>query len=197
MIKKEPYDELLKKIDSLGPINQIVTNPDTLNRIIAYEGDRHLLCALFDRINEAKQEGLLIDSDLDYLRSGQLMDKIINLDIIAAQYAKRQLDPSERLDKINYVSLINDEQVLAASYTHPAIIDALCGEAHYDKNPHDLVWFKSCGTFANLSPAVKSTIVAAVLEKGNIDVAKELLTQTTVGLKSYIEANDLGARVKL
>lgn len=185
METKEPYGELLSKIDSIGTIKQVVNSPDMINQIISYNGDRHLLCALFDRINLGIKSGEISEEDLNYLRSGKMMDAIVNLDKTVQQYASRQSFRAERLDKINYVSLLEDPQTLAVSYTHPMIIDALCEQATYDKMPDELTWFQSCGTFGSLPKTVQAAIVSSVLTRGNLEIAQKLLKDITSGLQTY------------
>lgn len=193
MIEKENseyFDNLLKRIDDLGSIKSVINNEQTLNQIIAYNGDRHLICALFDRVNQGLKDGVISKEDLTLFRNGTLINSIINLKETTEQYGEREPFVGERLDKINYISRIDDEQTQAVSYTHPKIIDALCGESN-DYDPKELVWFASCGTFGGILPySVKSAIISSVLKRGNIEVAQQLLGQSTYGVKTYDELNN-------
>ena len=42
---KENYFDMEAKIKALGPIKEIVNNPDAIRSIIAYDGDRHYVHA--------------------------------------------------------------------------------------------------------------------------------------------------------
>ena len=67
---KQAYPDLLGMIDKMGPIENIVANPNLINEVIAYDTDRHLLCALFDRINEALEAGRIVPEQLSFFRTG-------------------------------------------------------------------------------------------------------------------------------
>jgi len=181
---KESYYDLVGKIKSIGPIKDIVKNETMLKNIISYGGDRHLLCALFDEINLGIESGTIQDEDLQYFRSGKIMDYIVNLEQTIYETKPRQTFPAERLDKVNYVSLIKDDQTLAACYTHPEIINALCGNGH-----RDLVWWKDCGTYSTLPANVKMVIVSDVFKKGNMVVTQELMEMGTYRLQTYEQKN--------
>ena len=188
--QKEQYDALLQRIRNLGPITDVLRSPIMIKQIIAYSGDRHLLCAFFDIVNAELEKGRLTDDDMEFFRSGDLMDAIVNLDKTIA--GARDIFPAEILDKINYVSLIKDPKTLAVSYTHPVIIDALCGKrdtttyesARYTK---DLVWWSKCGTFDTMNPEVKLVIVSELLKNGGASKAQELLEKNHGGLQSYAQ----------
>ena len=173
---KQPYDKLLNFIDRIGPIEKIANNSEIIKIIMSYDTDRHLLCAFFDRINEALESGKLLPEVLTYFRTGEIMDDIIHLEEIIKKYGHdktRNLYNSEILDKINYVSLIKDEQSLSACYTHPDIIDAICGKMV--KNVNQLRWWTTSGTFTTLPPKVQMRIITSVLEAGGIEESKKML----------------------
>ena len=163
---KQAYPDLLSMIDRLGPIERVATDPNIINQIIAYDTDRHLLCALFDRINEAIEKGKIVPEELAFFRSGEAMDQIVNLKQTIQNFGNdpaREVYSAEILDKINYVSLLKDPESLAACYTHPEIIKALCDEQV--ENKRDLVWWSNCGTFTNLPREVQITIISEVARK--------------------------------
>lgn len=187
--RKEHYDDLLKRIDDLGPLKDVINSEQKINSIIAYNGDRHLICALFDRVNEGLKNGLISEEDLTLFRNGTLINSIINLKETTAQYGGREPFAAERLDKINYISLIDDNQTKAVSYTHPKIIDALCLHSD-DYDPRDLVWLITSGTFDDLSAPVKLTIISTILERDEVDLAKSLLNRSKSNLKTYEELNN-------
>lgn len=185
--KKEPYQVLVQRIKNLGAIEEIVTDRKKIIDIISDDSDRHLLCAFFDEINEAIKSGKINpDKDLKLFRDGTVMDLIIHLEntVMMSSYP-RKLFQSERLDKINYLSLIEDEQTLAVSYTHPHIIAALCG-MYFNGNSRDLTWWRDSGTFIYLPEKVKSLIILEVLVESP-KRATELLQKASAGVKSYTQ----------
>ena len=177
--EKQPYDKLLSFIDSIGPIDKIANNPEIIKTILALNIDRHILCALIDRINDALSSGIVLPEELTYFRSGKIMDDIVHLDRTVEEYSRgkrNQLFTSEILDKINYISLLHDDMALAACYTHPEIIDALCGKNV--KNKSELTWWSTCGTFTTMPAKVQNRIIASVMEQGDIETAKKLINET-------------------
>ena len=187
---KLPYDKLLEIIDRLGPIESVVNNPIILRMIVGHSADRHLLCALFDRVNLAYSSGRITANDLSYFRSGNLMDDVINLPKTIKAYGddpNRPIYPGEILDKVNYVSLLEDEASLAACYTHPSIISALADEDVPHKR--DLTFWANGGVYTNLPSKVQILIAYAVLNLGNVERAKDLLKKSSLGLDFYPHEN--------
>ena len=175
---RQSYDKLLKFIDRIGPIDKIAKNPDAIKMILSFDTDRHLFCALIDRINDAIESGKILPEELSYFRSGMLMDDIIHLEKVIRTFghdSTRGLYPSEILDKVNYVSLLRDPESLAACYTHPEIISAICGEnvAHAG----DLKWWLTSGTFNTMDSRVQSRVIASVMEKGDYELAQRLVSE--------------------
>ncbi len=187
---KESYFDLEAKIRALGPIKDIVNNPDAIRSIIAYDGDRHYLCAFIDAINAGLKNGTLTEDDLYYFRNGEFVDSIVHLKETIAEVNPHEMQTAERLDKINYMSLLHDDKTLAVSYTHPEIIAALCDES-MGSSADDLVWWSRSGTFTSLPGNVQMLIVNEVLKKGNLDVAQELVARSTHGLSPYPSNKEL------
>ena len=106
--KKENYFVMQTKIKALGPIKEVVNNPDMIKAIIAYDGDRHYLCAFIDSVNAALKDGTITEEDLHYFQSGKFMDAIVHLNQTIAEVDPHELQTAERLDKVNYVSLLED-----------------------------------------------------------------------------------------
>ena len=186
----ENYYEMKAKISSQGSIKDIVNNPDLIKRIIAYNGDRHFLCAFIDLVNEELEKGTLDEGDLSFFRSGEFADAIVHLKETIEKVEPREMQVSERLDKVNYMSLLHDPISLAVSYTHPEIISALCGEA-MDYNPRDLTWWVTSGTYSSLPGKVQMTILNEVLKKKDLDVAQELASIASYGLTPYQKDEEL------
>ncbi len=189
--KKENYFAMQAKIKALGPIKEVVNNPDMIKAIIAYDGDRHYLCAFIDAINGALKDGTITEEDLHYFQNGEFMDAIVHLNQTIADVNPHELQTAERLDKVNYVSLLEDPKTLAVSYTHPEIIAALCGDLTWDENPDELVWWSKSGTFASLPSNVQMVILNELLKRGKADVAQSLVSQATYGLEPYKEDSQL------
>lgn len=184
-IHREDFYKLEKKLEQIGTTKEILRNEYFLNAIIAYNGEHPLICALFKKVNEGIKDGTLTDEDLEFFRSGKLIDTIINLKETAKVYGKRNTHPTERADKINYISLIEDIETLSVSYTHPEIIDALCGNRHYDPNFRDLTYFVEYGSYNNLPKEVQMAIISEVSKRGNIEVVQLLLQSAIGNIKKY------------
>ncbi len=173
MERRLPYQELEKIIKSLGSIKKVATSPNIIRTLLTSDYDRHLLCALIHKINEEVEAGRLSYDELPYFRDGLLADDIINLGKLIPIYnIPRDLFESEILDKLNYISLINDEKALAANYTHPSIVAALCGKAK--TNARDLTWWSTSGTFSSLPPMVQQRIMLSVMEQGDYKTAHKM-----------------------
>ena len=186
---KESYFDLETKIRALGPIKEIVNNPDAIRSIIAYDGDRHYLCVFIDAINEGLNNGTLGEEDLHYFRSGEFMDAIVHLDETIETVNPHEMQTAERLDKINYVSVFKDAKTLSVSYTHPEIIAALCGESK-DSKPSDLTWWATCGTFGNLPNETQQTIEMEIFKRDNMEVLAKLMSEGKGNNKSYSEVRE-------
>lgn len=194
METKENYYNLLDKINALGPIEEIVNDENIINQIISYNGDRHLIYAFFDKVNMALQKKQLNPESLTYFRSGKLMDSIINLEETLEKCGStRKPYTAEKLDKINYISLIDDKETLAISYTHPKILDAICRNSN-SSNTSDLTWWYKCGTFTGLPYEVQAAIGLTLLKtRGNDELVKSMLENASRELPSYEEKNKVNS----
>lgn len=188
-INDEYFQRLENKLDQIGTTREILRNEYLLNAIIAYNSEHPLVYALFKKVNEGIKDGTLIDEDLEFFRNGSLIDAIINLKETTKLYGKRKTRPAERADKINAISLIEDTKTLAVSFTHPEIIDALCGKRNYDPDSSDLTYFIKCGSYNNLPKEVQMAITSEVLKRGNTEVAQLLLEVAIGNIKKYQSNN--------
>lgn len=175
METRQNYETLLNMIDRMGNIEDVATNPEMIKTVLGYDTDRHLFCALIDRINEAVEAKKMTYEEIPYFQNGRLMDDIVNLKRTIQEYGNhpsREVYTSEILDKVNYVGLIQDPKTLAACYTHPEIIAALSGEGV--KNTRDLKWWSTCGTYDSLPAEVKQSIIFALMKNGAYEEAAKL-----------------------
>ncbi len=186
---KESYFDLEARIRALGPIKEIVNNPDAIRSIIAYDGDRHFLQAFLEAVNNAIDAGQIREEDLRFFRSGEFMDAIVHLDETIETVNPHEMQTAERLDKINYVSVFKDAKTLSVSYTHPEIIAALCGESK-DSKPSDLTWWATCGTFGNLPNETQQTIEMEIFKRDNMEVLAKLMNVGKGNNKSYSEVRE-------
>ena len=171
---KEPFEDyfsLLNKIDKMGPIKNIVTNKKILKDIIAYSGDRHLLAALFEKISYAIQKKELKDIDLCLLRSDWLVNQIINLNFLARR-RKRKLYKFEMGDKLNYLTLIKDFDILNSSFTSDKLIKSIIN------NPEDTelrYWIDSGSIYMNLPIDIQINVAKKFIDLGAKNYGLQLL----------------------
>lgn len=184
MENKMSWQEQVNMIRNLGPINEVIRDADKIKAILAFNGDRHLICALFEAVTDGLERGQISDDDMRFFRSGELMDWIVNLGDTVNQFGPRELFSAERLDKINYVSMVRDSETLAACYTHPVLIDAICGLGEQNYDTRDLLWWTNCGTLNSFPSDVKVVIAAEVLKKGGTQFAQSLLGECYGDLKA-------------
>lgn len=176
---------LEQKLDNLGSIKEIINNEYFLYAIISYNGDRRLLYVLFNKINKALKDNSINEEDLAFFRSGKLIDAIINLHSTTEYYAGRKPYTSERLDKINYISILEDEETLSVSYTHPRIIDAICGDTHFDNKSYELIDFIECGIYDKLPTTIKQKILLEIQKRNNLEIVEKLSSNLLEQPKTY------------
>ena len=180
----ENYEVMKNKIKSLGSMKEILKNHDLVKSIIAYNGDRHFFTAFIDLVNEGLAKHEIWDDDLEVFTSGEVADAIVNIDQTARQYGNRQAYPNETLDKLNYLALITDSKAYAASFTHPEILQAMAGNGNRELRE----WSQSShvppvGGFA--------AVVYEMIEKGNIEEAKEFIDRIGYHSKKYSQAHKM------
>ena len=183
-VSGENYEVMKNKIKSLGSMKEILKNHDLVKSIIAYNGDRHFFTAFIDLVNEGLAKHEIWDDDLEVFTSGEVADAIVNIDQTARQYGNRQAYPNETLDKLNYLALITDSKAYAASFTHPEILQAMAGNGNRELRE----WSQSShvppvGGFA--------AVVYEMIEKGNIEEAKEFIDRIGYHSKKYSQAHKM------
>ncbi len=177
----ENYDVMKSNIQELGPIKDVVKDPDLVKSIIAYNGDRHYFKAFIDLVNEGLESGKLYPDDLEVFNSGVVADAIVNIDRTAKKYGFRNAYPSEKLDKLNYLSTIKDANSFAASFTHPEILEAMADNKFSELTQ----WAKG-----SMLPPVTAfaTIVSELIEQGNMDAAKNYINEVAYFSNKYSQA---------
>ncbi len=178
------YFEMKNKINSLGSMKEILNNHDLVKSIIAYNGDRHFFLAFIDLINEGLAKHEITSDDLEVFTSGEVADAIVNIEQTAKKYGNRQAYPSEAWDKLNYLALITDSKAYAASFTHPEIMKAMAGNANRDLSQ----WSHS----AHVPPVGGfAAVIYEMIEKGNIEEAKEFIDRIGRNSKKYSQAHKM------
>ena len=153
-----------------------------LLKLIASE-DRHDFSNFLYEVEKAKREGLLEDSDFLLFRNGFVVNAIIELKD-AKNVIGRDLQPSELLDKVNYLSLVPDFESLNVAYTNDTIIDGLCN------NDRDFSWWFTCGTMSCLPVEIRNNIAIKLLDKGEVQKAMYVLESVKRTLKYERENSD-------
>lgn len=184
----EDYTILENNLKKLGPIEDIIKNEYYLYSIIAYNGDHRILNALFRQVNQGIKEKKIKDEDLDFFRSGKLINAIVNLRETTEIYGQRRPFTAERLFKLEHISTIKDLDTLIVSYTHPSIINALCDKGNFDDRT-ELTYFLRSGTYNKLPKEVQMAIISEVLKNGNIEVAQNLIESSIDLNKTYKTKN--------
>ena len=160
-----------------------MTNKTFLLNLITSE-DRHDFSNFLYEVENAKRNGLLKDADFELFRNGFVVNAVVSLKD-AKNVIGRNLQSSELLDKINYLSLIPDFESLNVSYTHPAIIDGLCN------NDRDFSWWFTCGTMSCLPVEIRNNIAMKLLEKGKTDKVMYVLDSVAGTLKFERDNSDI------
>ena len=171
------YDKLEQMIDEMGDLKRVVNNKQAILSLLTSNVDRHILCAFFEKINKKIATGDLDQSDLTLLRSGWLVEQIINLEELVNK-SGRLMFPFEIGDKLNYVSLLRDIPTLNATYANPVLIDAINNEKESKIRQQLLYW-----TGSSLPLETKLNVAEAFLKAGNTDYVMQILADTTNSLK--------------
>ena len=74
--KEEKYEDLIKKLNEIGSIKDILDDMDLINKIISYDGDRHLFKIFIDKINEELEQGKIYNTNLYNFTNGNVIDSI-------------------------------------------------------------------------------------------------------------------------
>lgn len=170
------YDKLEQMINGLGDLKNVVNNKQVILSLLTSNVDRHILCAFFEKINKMLTTGELEQSDLRLLRSGWLVEQIINLEELVNQ-SGRLMFPFEIGDKLNYVSLLRDIPSLNATYANPKLVEAINKTTDYKIRQQLLYW-----TGSSLPLETKLNVAKEFLKNGNMDYVMEILSDTTSSL---------------
>lgn len=183
---KSIYENGLKK---LGTIKDIIKNDYMMYALIARNSDHRLLNELFKQVNKGIKDKTITEEDLEFFRSGKLIDAIVKLYETTEVYGRRKPYPAERLFKLSQISTIKDLDTLIVSYTHPSIINAICNEGSFDDKT-ELTQFIKDGTYNKLPEKVQMAIISEVLKKKNIEIAQNLLETSVPLSKTYKTKNN-------
>ena len=175
--KRQTYDKLQSMIDEMGDLKDVINNKEALLSILTSDVDRHILCALFEKINKMVAIGKLDQSDLTLLRSGWLVEQLINLESLVNQRG-RELFPFEIGDKLNYVSLLRDIPSLNATYANPILVEAINDNKNSNIRSQLLFW-----TGSGLPLETKLRVAQTFLQAGNTKYVMQILSETTDALQ--------------
>ena len=171
---QEPFednDSLLKKIFSYGSIKNIIKSKDILMNILTYDGDRHLLLVFVEQLNNAIYSGKINYKDLKILKSNWLIQQILNLEYLVKSNG-RNLYEKEVEDKINYLTLIKNNDVLESIFTNSALINQII------KNPQNYkynYWIMSGSIYINIPYNIQKKIAYEFMIKGNYTLGTYIL----------------------
>ena len=174
--QRQSYDKLEEMIKSMGDLKSIVNNKQAVLSILTSNVDRHLLCAFFEEINKLVAMGEITPADLTLLRSGWLVEQIINLEALVNQ-AGREIFPFEIGDKLNYVTLLRDIPSLNATFANPILAQAI-NNAKDSKTRQQLLFW----TGSALPLETKLKVAETFLKAGNTDFVMRILQDTTYSL---------------
>ena len=175
--KRQTYDKLQSMIDEMGDLKDVVNNKEAILSILTSDVDRHILCAFFEKINKMVAIGKLDQSDLALLRSGWLVEQIINLEALVNQRG-RELFSFEIGDKLNYVSLLRDIPSLNATYANSILAEAINNAKDSKIRQQLLFWIGS-----GLPLETKLRVAQTFLQAGNTDYAMQILSETADALQ--------------
>ena len=167
------FDKLESIIKEMGDIKTIINSKEVLLSILTSNVDRHLLCALMDEINRGIATGKIEPEDLALLRSGWLVEQIINLEPLVNKKG-RLLFPFEIGDKLNYISLLRDIPTLNATYANPKLSEAMKNAK--DSKVRQQLYFWT-GSELPLETELKA--IEELIKIGEIDLGMRLLRSTT------------------
>ena len=114
------YNETLA---SLGRLNAVISNERYVKKIVSYIEDTGLLEALILAINEGLKKGELSDMDMQYLRTGALMQTILSLPEDERLKEKREVTSEEVINKIKVLNNIEDQEIKDACFTNPRFLN--------------------------------------------------------------------------
>ena len=140
-----------------------MNSQDELRKLVFSSGDRHQLSNFFDVVNSMNDNGLLDEGDYSLLRTG-IMAKYI-FDIKYA--ARRPMLPYELGDKLNYLTIIQDNQTLESCFLNDKIIQNLGELPSYHESNY---WLNSLGS---MPIEVRNKIGQKLIEMGYEEVAQK------------------------
>lgn len=159
----------------MGVKDTLNNSTDFVSLIISE--DRHDLSNFLYQVDEYNNSGLLNDDDFFLFRNGYAIETVLGI----KKYVKRDLQPSEILDKINYLSLVPDTESLIKTFTNKELLEGV------KDGDRDLSYWFNCGTLESLPIEVRSNIASKLLEIGEVDKAKKVINSINDTLKNERE----------
>ena len=175
--KKLSYENQKAILSNYGDVRDLINNQDFLVNLLSSEYDRHMIGTLMDMVNEKIDSGELEPEHLNLLRSGFLVERILELPELASNKG-RNMFPFEIGDKLNYLSSIHDVDTIVATYTNKNLI----GEINRSGNSQELTFWISSGTLATLPPEVQTAVAQEFIKSGNIELGLKVLEKLNSSL---------------
>lgn len=175
--KKLSYEDQRALLSNYGDVRDLINNQDFLVNLLSSEYDRHMIGTLMDMVNEKIDSGELEPEHLNLLRSGFLVERILELPELARNKG-RNMFPLEIGDKLNYLSSIHDVDTLIATYANKNLID----EINRSGNSEELTFWISSGTLATLPLEVQTVVVEKFIDSKNIDLAERVIKKLNSSL---------------
>lgn len=165
-----------KKISDMLSVRDILSSETALTSLIISEERNDFVDFLF-KVKGVKENDELNNDDFELFRNGFVINTILQLQKIA----KRELQSSEMIEKINYLALVPDVESLNRSYTDPKLIDGLVA------NIRDFSFWFNSGIMDSLPIETKNKIAIELLNAGDIDKATKALKSIDHDLEKFRE----------
>ena len=165
-MEKRTYGELVYTINSLGTIKEILDSPELID-VILNSNDKHLILVFAEMVNHELNVKTITHTDLANLR---------NIGIIISLIQNNELEVL--LDKIKYMSVINDADIQIMLYTNPIIINYIAS------NSFDINLLNNLCLESNLE-IIKKLIEMKYVEKAYL--VSEHMSNTLKNIRHYNE----------
>lgn len=177
------YNEALA---SLGRLNAVISNERYVKKIVSYTEDTGLLEALILAVNEGLKKGELSDMDMQYLRTGALMQIVLSLPEDERLKEKREITSEEVISKINVLNNIEDQYTKDACFTNPRFLNYVLNKNIYPRHISKEA-IKTCVNdtlYLGLSEDAKKAYIRSCMRFKNNEM-KEYLESLKENTKQY------------